>query len=222
MKSNGEKAVIPLDESQILPVAKNGILESGSKNIKSDKADRDIKILNLESVVIEENCRSAIKVDAIDDILQNDNSNTAKLKLLTKVVMCSNNSEIDYDIQYLAGSSGALERGDINVWRARNVVKTLVNRDSSNILIADTDTAGRSLSDRKKELLKGCKFVDDYGRPYSLFAVNRYGDNRLLRGQSGFRLGTLDAAYEKYVADKEKFYNQDYNYPREFAKMEAR
>ena len=205
MKNNGECAVIPFDESQIVLVATNGILENNASITPGDKQRYDVKIHNLKSVVIDENRQSVIKVDAIDDILNKDVSNTTKLKMLTKVVMCSNNSEIDYDTEYLAGSSGVLEKGDLNVWRVRNVIKTLINRDVSNIVIAKQDTAGRSLSQYQRELLKGSIFIDDNGRPYSVFATNPHGDNRLLRGSLGFRLGTLDAAHEKYWAEKIKF-----------------
>ena len=120
--------------------------------------------------------------------------------------MCGNNPNIDYTNEYKAGSSGALEKSELNPWRARAVIESIASRDLSDITISDTDTAGRPISEYQKKLLLESKFIDRLGRPYSVFFGNRHGNTRFRHSNIGICVGTLNAAHDTMVAEsKQKF-----------------
>ena len=207
VKGNGEYAVVPFDESQIIAVSSNGILNDGVDVVQTDETGYEHnKDYDDGSVFIDGGLKIAVDLNAVKDILSVEDDNTVKMKLLTKVLMCGNNPNIDYTNEYKAGSSGALEKGELNPWRARAVIESIASRDLSDITISDTDTAGRPISEYQKKLLLGSKFIDRLGRPYSVFFGNRHGNTRFRHSNIGICVGTLNAAHDTMVAEsKQKF-----------------
>ena len=207
VKGNGEYAVVPFDESQIIAVSSNGILNDGVGVVQTDEIGYEYnKDYDDGSVFIDGGLKIAVDLNAVKDILSVEDDNTVKMKLLTKVLMCGNNPNIDYTNEYKAGSSGALEKSELNPWRARAVIESIASRDLSDITISDTDTAGRPISEYQKKLLLESKFIDYLGRPYSVFFGNRHGNTRFRHSNIGICVGTLNAAHDTMVAEsKQKF-----------------
>ena len=197
VKENGEYAVVPFNEKQILPVANNGVLKDNGDIIQiSEKIDSNDNKYNIDRVVIQRERKVLVEVQAIRDIISLDCDNTIKLKLLTKVLMCQNDPAIDYFDDRTAGNSGIFEKNKIDLWNACAIVKAMINRDLSNISISNIDTAGRKVREFIKMFLSGSIMIDGYGRPLSVFAYNRHGDNRFKHSQFGLRVGTLNAAHD--------------------------
>ncbi|MBQ6718708.1 MAG: hypothetical protein IJN22_07440, partial [Clostridia bacterium] len=202
-KQTGECAVLPFDASQVFPVADNGIVKENSNVTQVDEIEEYNENYRIDRVVIEREGETPIDTQEIRNILTTERDNTIKMKLVTKVLMCNNNPAIDYSDNRTAGHSGILEKNKVNILNARAIVTALINRDFSDISIADTDTAGRIISERKRQLLRESKFLDKDGRPLSVFGFNRYGDYRFKHSQFGLRIGTLNAAHDTSLFERE-------------------
>jgi len=202
-KQTGECAVLPFDVSQVFPVADNGIVKENSNVTQVDEIEEYNENYRIDRVVIEREGETPIDTQEIRNILTTEHDNTIKMKLVTKVLMCNNNPAIDYSDNRTAGHSGILEKNKVNILNARAIVTALINRDFSDISIADTDTAGRIVSERKRQFLRESKFVDKDGRPLSVFGFNRYGDYRFNHSQFGLRLSTLNAAHDTSLFERE-------------------
>ena len=203
VKQTGEYAVLPFNKSQVFPVADNGIVKDNGIAIQDYEIEEHNENYNIDYVVIERERETPIDTQEIRKILLLECDNTTKLKLITKVLMCNNNPIINYTDNRTAGNSGMLEKNKVDIHNARAIVKALINRDFSNISIADTDTAGRIISEYKRKLLHESKLIDKYGRPLSVFIFNRYGDYRFEHSQLGLRVSTLNAAHKILLLERE-------------------
>ena len=72
----------------------------------------------------------------------------------------------------------------------------------SNVPIADTDTAGRRLSDYQKQMLAESYLKDSDGKPLSVFIFNKYKRHRIEHEQVGLTVKTLTAAHDNSLAER--------------------
>ncbi len=205
VKKSGEYEVMPFNESQIIPVAENGIArEDGGINQIEETNSIFNENYKMKKLVIDGDRNYMVDISEIKKSVLPAADNTTKLQLLTKILMGYDEPAIDFLNDRNAGHSGSLEKSKFDVWNARAIMNAVINRDLLGVLIADTDTAGRIVSEYKRALLSESKLIDNDGRPLSVFVFNYHGDRRFEYGQYGLRVGTLNAAHDMSLFHKEK------------------
>lgn len=199
VNDSGKCFVTVFDENQIKPVAHNGI------NIEDIYVDnRNLKNgYEIGSVLINPEWKIEVKTQKLRERLSKETDNTEKLKALTEFLMCQKQPErIENYEQRNAGHSGVLESGEVNAWYAKSRLNAVMKGGRSNVPIADTDTAGRRLSDYQKQMLAESYLKDSDGKPLSVFIFNKYKRHRIEHEQVGLTVKTLTAAHDNSLAER--------------------
>ncbi len=205
IKDNGEKSVTVFDPSQIICVSNNGMLESDSKITQTDEIARDSERENykVSGAVINADRIAMIDIQKVKSDVLSQTDNTKKLKLLTEYLECAkdmNTNSEDINVGY----SGLLERGKANIWSALARFNRLVSDNVRQTPVNTLDTANRPIAEKIRQAYKNTVLKDSDGRLLSFFIWNKYGEYRSKHTAFLHNAGTLVAAHDMYVAEKQK------------------
>ena len=168
--------------------------------LKTDAAKSDMSDsifddnYKVDAVVIDSERKIAVDTERLRDELSECGDNTKKMKTLTEFLMCKGQPKAASIEDTVAGHSGIFESLNLSITEFKYALKALIKRAA--IATAETDLAGRKISEPVRRRLDNSIFKDRYGRPYSMFCYNTRGASNIKNSGTDIRLTTLKAAHD--------------------------